>query len=173
MLEKGFVHIYTGNGKGKTTAALGLAVRAAGAGLRVFILQFMKGMPYSEHRFFEEHDAVKIEQYGSTDFYHTGKDRDRHMAFIQEGMRRAKEVLLSGEFSLVILDEVVTAVQMGLLDEKEVVDLIRKRPAGTELVLTGRGATATLLEYADLVTEMKEVRHYYTKGIVARKGIEF
>lgn len=173
-IDRGYTHLYTGNGKGKTTAALGLALRAAGAGLRTLMIQFMKGQHYSEL------DAVKmldghivIEQYGSPDFCRPGDgDISEHYRNAQRGVARAREALHEEGFSIIILDEIVTALLFKLLTLEEIIELIRAKPSGRELVLTGRGAPEKLFEHCDLVTEMREIRHYYESGVPARAGIE-
>lgn len=174
MLDKGYIQLYTGNGKGKTTAALGLALRAAGAGLKVLILQFMKGQHYSEL------DAVKmlggavsIEQLGSESFCRVGDDTfPEHRKLAQRGMERAVRAVEGAEADIIILDEAVTAMHFGLFSQEELFSLMAKKGASTELVLTGCGATKELIEKCDLVTEMGEVKHYYRAGVQARKGIE-
>lgn len=174
MLKKGYVQLYTGNGKGKTTAALGLAFRAAGAELRTIIVQFMKGQRYSELdsvRFFG--GLVVIEQYGSPAFCRPDDENmEEHYRLARKGMSRAKEVLSDPSFSLVVLDEIVTASLFKLITIDEILELIRIKPADKELVITGRGATPELIEACDLVTEMKEIKHYYNAGVNARTGIE-
>lgn len=169
---KGYVQVYTGAGKGKTTAALGLAMRAAGAGLRVFIAQFVKGMKYSELKAIERFsDLITIKQYGRDCFiYQVPKDEDIRAA--REGLEEVKEVVFSGLYPLVILDEANIATYYNLFSIEEVLELIDKKPENVELVITGRNAHPRLMERADLVTEMREVKHYYTKGVQARTGIE-
>ncbi len=173
MLIQGYTHIYTGDGKGKTTAALGLVLRAAGAGLKCLIIQFMKGRDYSELRSLARlHDLVSVEQHGSKDFCVPGENRDVHAEFAGNGYERACSALIEGDCSLIVLDEIITAVAFGLIDEEKVIDLIKRKPPAVELVLTGRGASDRLVQHADLVTEMKEIKHYYTTGVRARTGIE-
>lgn len=173
MKKEGMVHIYTGNGKGKTTASLGLAVRALGHDFKVYIGQFMKGQIYGELKTLEKLGVV-VERFGTNNCIispdHVEQiDIDKAKA----GYERAKEILKSGEYDLVILDEICICPFFNLLTEDQIIDLIRLKPEETELVLTGRYAPETLLDYADLVTEMKEIKHYYnTKGLLARDGIE-
>ncbi len=168
----GYVHVYTGNGKGKTTAALGLALRAICAGKKIYIGQFIKGMHYSEL------DAVKylpnlvIEQYGRGCFIR-GKPTEEDIKLARNGLKRAREVLNNQTFDIVILDEINVAIFYKLLDVVEVLELITNRPRNVELILTGRYAPKQIVEMADLVTEMVEVKHYYRQGLPARKGIEF
>jgi cob(I)alamin adenosyltransferase len=170
--KKGYVQIYTGNGKGKTTAAFGLAMRAAGAGLPVFIAQFMKSGRYSETRAFERlADLVTLRQYGSGRFVH-GKPSEEDALAAIEGLKEARVALQSGKYKVVILDEAVIAVFFDLFTVEDLLDLIAARPDEVELVITGRNADPRLLEKADLVTEMREVKHYYAAGVQARDGIE-
>jgi len=171
-LKKGYVHIYTGDGKGKTTAAIGLAIRAIGCGLKVFLAQFIKGMKYSEIKLLESlGDSIKIIQYGRGCFI-KGKPTEEDIEAAQKGLIKAKEIMLSGDYDLVILDEINVAQYFGLLSVSDILDFIKDRPENIELILTGRRADERLIEKADLVTEMKEIKHYYEKGVKARQGIE-
>lgn len=173
-MTKGYVQIYTGDGKGKTTAALGLAMRAAGAGLRVYIGQFIKDMEYGEIGIIRERlPEITAELYGNE----AGCIIDRapseeDVRCAQQGLARAKAVLSGGEYDLVILDELTIPLSMGLLDLSEILEMIRQKPENVELVITGRSAPAELIDMADLVTEMKEVKHYYREGVLSRRGIE-
>jgi len=170
-MRKGYVQVYTGNGKGKTTAALGLALRAAGAGLKVFIAQFIKGQRCSEHLMLERFgDMITYRQYGRGLIRHTPAEED--ITWAREGMREISDVVRSGSYDVVILDEVNVAVSLGLISVEKVLGLIRGKPYGLELVLTGRNAHDAVMEEADLVTEMREIKHYYKKGVQARRGIE-
>lgn len=173
-LEKGYVQLYTGNGKGKTTAALGLALRAAGAGLSVIIIQFMKGQHYSELEGVKLlGDAVTIEQYGSPEFCRPDDSQIReHFDLAQKGLARAQEVLMNVQYNIVILDEIVTAHLFKLIPLDEILKLFEMKPESTELIITGRGAPKKLIRQCDLVTEMKEIKHYYHDGVMERKGIE-
>ncbi len=169
---RGYVQVYTGNGKGKTTAAFGLALRAAGAGLKVYIGQFLKKGEYSElnsiNRF---KDLIKVEQFGGKRYIGQEiKEEDRELA--KKGFKKIKEVIFSGEYDVVILDEINVALYYKLLSEEDLIDLIKNKPSDVELVLTGRYASSQIIEIADLVTEMKEIKHYFSKGIKARTGIE-
>jgi cob(I)alamin adenosyltransferase len=171
--KRGYVQVYTGNGKGKTTAALGLGLRASGDGLMVFMLQFMKGRRYSEIDAIENIDNFTIVQHGRDEFV-SKKDPARiDIDLALDGFEKAKEVLLSGEYDLVILDELNVAVDFGLIPLDDALKLIKDKPEHVELVLTGRGAPEEFMELADLVTEMREIKHFYQKGVEARKGIEF
>ena len=171
-MKKGYIQVYTGNGKGKTTAALGLTLRAAGAGLKVYIGQFLKGMHYSELDALKRFDdLVTIKQLGSDCFiFKKPTDNDREMA--RAGFEELKKIACSGEYDIVIFEEANVAVQLGLLNVNDLLDVIKSKPINVELVFTGRGAPDELIEAADLVTEMTEIKHYYHAGIEARTGIE-
>ncbi len=173
-LGRGYIQVYTGNGKGKTTAALGLAVRAAGHGLRTVILQFMKGwIDYGELegvRMLAPY--AEIRQAGRDTFVNREKPDPEDVRLAREGWAQAKDILLEGNADILVLDEINCAMDFGLLPVGEVVDALRNKPAGMEVVLTGRGAPAAVIEIADLVTEMREVKHYYAKGVDARVGVE-
>lgn len=169
---QGCVQVYTGDGKGKTTAALGLTMRAVGSGLRVYIAHFMKKGHYGEMAACAKlGEQIKAEQFGTGRFVRGKPDADDIDAG-QKGLEAVKAALTSGAYDIVIADEANVAVAMGVIDEQAVLDLIAARPAQVELVLTGRGATQTIMSAADLVTEMRAVKHYYEKGVAARKGIE-
>ncbi|MDJ0761826.1 MAG: cob(I)yrinic acid a,c-diamide adenosyltransferase [Myxococcota bacterium] len=169
------LQVYTGNGKGKTTAALGLALRAAGRGLKVFIGQFMKGTYYGELTGVDlQGDLIHIEQFGSA---HCIPLRDpphqEDINLADAGMKRSLEVLTSGEYPIVILDEISVAVHFQLISESDMLDLLDARPSHVELICTGRYATPSLIDRADLVTEMRVVKHPYDAiGLGARDGIE-
>jgi cob(I)alamin adenosyltransferase len=170
----GQFQIYTGDGKGKTTAALGLALRAAGAGLKVYVGQFIKKPGTSEAaallaRFA---DCVTLEVFGPTHFVLSAPSPE-DIAEARRGLAALRAALTGGRHDVVIGDEAVTAVAAGLLTEADLLALADARPAPVELVLTGRGATGALLIRADLVTEMRAIKHYYTRGVPARRGIEF
>lgn len=169
---KGYVQVYTGDGKGKTTAALGLALRAAGAGLKVYIAQFVKGMEYSELKALRNlSDSIVVKQYGRGCFiYKTPKEEDKRCA--REGLKDVWNVMLSGQYHLIILDEANIATHFKLFSVEDLLDLIHGKPENVEIVITGRRADPRIIEEADLVTEMKEIKHYYQKGVQAREGIE-
>ena len=167
----GKIHIYTGDGKGKTTAALGLALRAVGAGYRVYIVQFLKGQDYSELKSLKPIKEITVKRFGEKTFIHkVGTNPDKLAA--QQAFAWSKKILNSGRFDLVILDEVFLATFFKLIKVSEVVKLIKKKPKNVELVLTGRKASPQIVKLADYVTEMKEIKHPYQKGLLARKGIE-
>ncbi len=169
---QGYIHVYTGDGKGKTTAALGLALRAAGAGLKVFIAQFMKLGDYSEIKALERFgEEVTVEQYGLGRFIRGNPD-PADIDAARKGLERVREIFTAGRHGLVILDEANVAAACGLFSPVDLLDLINARPEGVEVVLTGRNAAPEILTRADLVTEMKMVKHYFQKGVAARTGIE-
>jgi cob(I)alamin adenosyltransferase len=169
-----FTQIYTGNGKGKTTAAIGQAVRAAGCGLKSCLIMFMKEYPYSELAGLQAlSEWITVGQYGGDEFvYRKEPPGEQDLAIARQALARAKQALQSGDFDIVILDEVCVAVYFGLLAAEQVAQLIRQRPEQVELILTGRYCPEELYELADLVTEMKEVKHYYRQGVLARKGFD-
>lgn len=172
-LEQGLVQVYTGEGKGKTTAALGLALRALGRGLKVFMLQFLKGDDTGElhaGRLFG--DRLTIEQTGLKGFIRRGHIAAADVQRAKEALRRAREILVSGEYDLVILDEINVALYFELISSNEVLQLLHDRAPKVEVVLTGRYAPQEIIAAADLVTEMKNIKHYYHAGVPARVGIE-
>ncbi|MEW6684600.1 MAG: cob(I)yrinic acid a,c-diamide adenosyltransferase [Candidatus Edwardsbacteria bacterium] len=171
----GTVQVYTGDGKGKTTAALGQALRASGHGLKVFVIQFMKGSKnYGELKAVKSFPNFTIEQYGLDTFVKKGAPSEKDLELAQKGFNKAKEIIKSSKYDMVILDEINVAIDYGLLELNEVVQLIKQKPKSVELILTGRYAPLQILALADLVTEMKELKHHYsTKGIQAREGIEY
>jgi cob(I)alamin adenosyltransferase len=169
---KGYVQVYTGDGKGKTTAAMGLAIRALGAGWRVYIAQFLKGGKYSEHKTLAKFaDQLTIKTYGRN-VYIKGKPEDEDRRLAQAAYKEMVEIVASGRYRLVILDEANVAVHYTLLTVEQILDLIDRRAEGVELVITGRYAHPRLIERADLVTEMREVKHYFHRGVKARMGVE-
>ncbi len=173
-LGKGYVQVYTGDSKGKTTAALGLAFRAMGHGLKTYIGQFMKGKLYGEL------DAARmvspyitIDQYGRDTFIHVQHPpREEDVRDAQVGLARAREAMLSGDYDIIVLDEICTASHFNLISVADMLEIITHKPDGVEVILTGRNAPPEVIDAADLVTEMKEVKHYFRKGIQARDGIE-
>lgn len=171
---QGYIQLYTGNGKGKTTAALGLALRAAGHGQKVYIGQFLKGQLYGELLAIRKYiPLVTIEQFGRKGFIHvTENPDDEDIDRARKGLQRCLKAMLSRKFRIVILDEVNVALHFGLLNEKDVLNFLNQKPADVEVVLTGRYAPPSLVKKADLVTEMKEKKHYYDKGVRSRPGIE-
>ena len=170
---KGYIQVYTGKGKGKTTAALGLALRAAGCGLKVFIAQFCKKRTCGEHialKRFE--DVITVKRFGSAKFI-KGIPSHKDIQIAVKGLREASKAVASGEYDIVILDEANDAVSLGLITVNNLIALIESKPDKVELVITGREANRKIYQHADLITDMREVKHYYKNGIKARKGIEY
>ena len=171
-INKGFIHVYTGNGKGKTTAALGLALRAAGAGLNVYIGQFLKKGEYNELFAIEKlQERITLEQFGRERFV-SEKIVDEDIQLARQGFQRVKEIMNCERYDVVILDEINVAFSYGLLDVNEVIDFFRTRPKKQELILTGRYAPEGIVDLADLVSEIKAIKHYYDRAVPARQGIE-
>ncbi|MGD8304821.1 MAG: cob(I)yrinic acid a,c-diamide adenosyltransferase [Desulfobacterales bacterium] len=169
---RGYIHVYTGNGKGKTTAAMGLAVRAAGAGLKVYIAQFAKYGEYSEVKGLKPlSDRITIEQFGCGRFIE-GQPSTEDVKAANRGLEAVKSVLAGGEHAVVILDEANVAVSLGLISETALAEMLASKPEEIEIIITGRGATPKIMELADLVTDMKEIKHYFQNGVQARRGIE-
>jgi cob(I)alamin adenosyltransferase len=169
---KGYIHVYTGEGKGKTTAALGLAIRAIGAGHKVFLAQFIKGGKYSELNTLKRlDDLITVEQFGLGRFIN-GNPTESDINAARQGLKKMKTVLSSGDYKVVILDEANIAVYYNLFSPQELIELTKCKTEETELIITGRHASPAIIEEADLVTEMKAVKHYYTEGVKARVGIE-
>jgi cob(I)alamin adenosyltransferase len=172
-LAQGCVQVYTGNGKGKSTAALGLILRAVGAGLKVFYGQFVKDQEYSEISVIKERfsDEVMFKSFGKGCFIDRNPtEQDKLSA--EQGLKVCLEAMLSEQFDVIILDEINIAIRYDLLKVKDVCDFIEDRPERVELILTGRSADPAVLKKADLITEMDPVRHYYDHGVLAREGIE-
>lgn len=169
---KGYIQIYTGNGKGKTTAAIGLAVRAVGAGKKVFFAQFVKGQIYSEIKTINEFlPSIKVKQYGLDCFiYNDPTQADIDAA--REGFKEVAQIIASAEYDVVVLDEANIALYYRLFTIDELISLLLNKPEETEIIITGRYAPDELIELADLVTEMREIKHYYAQGVEARIGIE-
>lgn len=170
MKEKGYVQVYTGNGKGKTTAAIGLTIRALGAGLKVLFVQFVKGLPYSEHKALSKFENLTIKQFGRPEFIHS-KPSQEDIKAARDGYNYVLGAFKEN-YDVIVLDEANIAVFFGLFSDDELLELINKKPQNTELIITGRYATQKIIEVADLATEMKEIKHYYTQGVIARDGIE-
>lgn len=171
-LDKGYIHVYTGDGKGKTTAAIGLAIRAAGAGLRVLFVQFIKGMAYSEIAALGRlSDRIAVRQYGRGRFIR-GEPCQEDIDAAGRGLTETRQALETGGYDMVVLDEANIAIQCNLFSIERLAELIASKPCEVEMVITGRYAHPFLLDCADVVTEMKEVKHYYQRGIMARVGIE-
>jgi cob(I)alamin adenosyltransferase len=178
ILDRGCIQVYTGDGKGKTTAAFGIALRMVGAGGKVFVGQFLKGRPSGEVEISSVLDGLTVEQFGaptfvfSSDGTHRKQDTDAALA----GLKRVEEVLASGQYDMIVMDEINVAADLGLIDAASVLALLEKKPERTEVILTGRmtdpDVFSQITEAADLVTEMKPIKHYYDAGVAARRGIE-
>ncbi|MGC8955458.1 MAG: cob(I)yrinic acid a,c-diamide adenosyltransferase [Fervidobacterium sp.] len=168
----GYIHVYTGNGKGKTTAAMGLALRAICSGKKVYMGQFIKGMKYSELEAPKYLPNFVIEQYGRDCFIKKNPEKiDIQLA--RQGLEKVTKIIQQGQYDIVILDEVNVAIYYGLFTVQDVIRALTNRPEHVEIILTGRYAPQELIDIADLVTEMREVKHYFQKGILAREGIEY
>ncbi len=172
-LSKGTVQVFTGDGKGKTTAALGCGLRAAGHGYRVLMVQFMKGRQYGELGAVQHVPEFEIVQFGLDSFVEKGRPSPEDLRLAREGFEKASAAVSSGDYDVVILDEVNVAVDYGLLGLEEILRLIEERPSHVELILTGRYAHQKMRDAADTVTEMVEVKHHHGAGIEAREGIEY
>ena len=169
---KGYIQVYTGNGKGKTTAAIGLSVRAAGAGLNVFIAQFIKMGEYSEIKSLKKlSDRITIKQFGLGRFI-KGKPSEDDIEAAQKGLSAVKSAILSENYDVIILEEGNVAVSIGLFSADDIMELFNLKTENVEIVITGRNAAPEIIEKADLVTEMKDIKHYFNKGVTARTGIE-
>jgi len=169
---KGYVQVYTGDGKGKTTAALGLSLRAAGAGLKVYIAQFLKKGDYSEIKALQQlSDVITIEQFGLGRFI-KNRPTEEEVGAARAGLEKIKKMMASGEYDVIIVEEGNVAAACGLFSIQDLIDLIDAKPDSVELVITGRNAAREVIQKADLVTEMKSIRHYFDKGVTARVGIE-
>jgi cob(I)alamin adenosyltransferase len=173
-LEKGLVQVYTGKGKGKTSAAFGLALRAIGRGLKVYVIQFIKGgFDYGELYIVDKLPNLRLKAFGRGKFVTEKPPETEDVELAQEALALAEEVVKNGEYDIVILDEINVALDLKLISLEKVLELIKNKPKHVELVLTGRYAPDEIIEAADLVTEMIEVKHPYKKGFQARKGIEY
>jgi len=170
-MSKGYIHLYTGNGKGKTTAAFGLALRAAMSGKKVYIGQFVKGMAYQETKCTDFIPGIEIEQYGTTCYIDRDPDEE-DIIRARRGLDKCRKAMQCGEYDVVIMDEITIAVYFHLLNDEMVLDAIKEKADQTEVVLTGRYASDVLIEAADLVSDIHEVKHYYTQGVLSRTGID-
>jgi cob(I)alamin adenosyltransferase len=170
---KGYIQVYTGNGKGKTTAAFGLSLRAAGAGKKVFFAQFVKGKTYSEIEAVQRYlPSVSVKQYGRGCFiFNDPVQADIDAA--RKGLEEVALIIASGEYDIVVLDEANIAIHYRLFTVEELIAILKTKPDETEIIVTGRHAPQQLIDFADLVTEMREVKHYYKSGVEARVGIEY
>jgi cob(I)alamin adenosyltransferase len=172
--KRGYIHVYTGDGKGKTTAALGLVLRAAGHGLKSYIIQFMKGnIEYGELKTVKQLGGlVKIKQMGRASFVNKKNPAPKDIQMAQDALKLARDILTKNEFDIVVLDEINVASDFNLISLEDVLELCRTKPINVELILTGRNAHKKVVDIADLVTEMNCVKHYYDNGVGARQGIE-
>lgn len=170
-MSKGYVHVYTGDGKGKTTAAFGLALRAACAGKNVYIGQFVKDMAYSETAVKERYENIMIEQLGDGCFIES-PPQAKDVNIAKDSLDKCANILAGGEYDVVVLDEVFIAIYFKLFSDQDLIEIIEKRVPHVEVILTGRYASSLLIEFADLVTEMKEIKHYYQQGVLSRPGID-
>jgi cob(I)alamin adenosyltransferase len=169
---KGYIQVYTGNGKGKTTAAFGQAIRASGYGRKIYIGQFMKGQLYGEVNALRNNPYIDIEQFGDEKFITKDKITEEHIKKSNHSLKRCLKKMKEGNYDIIILDEINVAIWFGLIKEKKVLELLDQRPEDVELILTGRYAPENIIKKADLVTEMKCIKHYYDRGVKARNGIE-
>jgi len=167
------IQVYTGNGKGKTTAALGLGLRAIGANKKVLLIQFLKDGQSSELKAIKKLKNFDLKVFGKKGFISKNNLTQKDFDLATQGFNFVQKEIQSKKYNLIILDEINMAIYFGLLKEKDIIDLIKKTPPKTELILTGRQASKKIIQLADLVTEMKQIKHYYKKGIKMRKGIEF
>jgi len=173
-LNQGLVQIFTGDGKGKTSAALGTVLRASGNGLRIYVVFFMKGdYPYGEFSILPKLPNVEIARFGLVSFCDPNNVKPEEKEQARLALAAAREVILSGKYDLVVLDEVNVAVAWKLIELEDVIRLLNEKPSDVELILTGRYADTKLVQLADLVTECLKIKHPYDEGIVARKGIEY
>lgn len=172
-LEKGYIHVYTGPGKGKTTSALGLGLRAAGAGFQVYMIQFMKGRKYSELESVKLLHNFTIVQYGRDEFVSKENPEQIDIDLAQKGFEHAQEIIKNSKYDMIILDEINVAIDYNLISVDSMLKLIREKPDNVELILTGRYAHPKLSKVANLVTEMLEIKHPYQQGVIARRGIDF
>lgn len=174
MGHKGLVIVITGNGKGKTTSAFGQALRAAGQGYKVFVVQFMKGRKYGEFKAIKKYlPDITIHLSGLDSFVMRDNPAAVDIELAQKGLELAKKAIKSGKYSMIILDEINIALDFKLITLKEVIELIKNKPAGLDLILTGRYAPPQIIKLADTVSEVKEVKHHYAAGIKDRAGIEY
>lgn len=167
------IHIYTSNGKGKTTASLGLGLRAAGAGKKVLLIQFLKNGESSEIKAIKKIKNFDVKVFGKKGFLNKNKLTKKDFNLARQGFNFVRKAVKSKKYGLIILDEINLINNFGLIKTNDLISLIKKTPSEIELILTGRNASKEIIQLADLVTEMKEIKHYYKKGIKARKGIEF
>lgn len=167
----GFIQVYTGDGKGKTSAAVGLTIRAVGAGLKVAFFQFLKGGFSSEIKILKSFPSIWYQNYGFSEI--SVKVTPELREILKRGWEDFKRLLFSGEYNIIVLDELTYILNWGVIEKEEWIEVFKQKPREVEIVITGRDAPKELIEIADLVTEMKNIKHYYEKGVQARKGIEW
>ncbi len=172
--DKGYIQVYTGNGKGKTTTAIGQAIRALGGGLKVYFVQFMKNFQYSELSLLENiHPNFTIKRYGTDDFVFKKTPPDEKLIVeMRDGLKKTEQIMLSESYDIIILDEILVSIYFKIFKTQEVISFLQKKPEKIEIILTGRYCPNEIIKLADLVTDMKEVKHYYQKGVSSRPGIE-
>jgi cob(I)alamin adenosyltransferase len=171
--EKGLIHIYTGSGKGKTTAAIGLGIRAIGANKKVYMIQFMKGRKYCELETLDKIKNFEYKQFGRDEFVSKDNPEQIDIDLAKKGFKHAEKIILENKYDILILDELNVVLDYNLIPMKEVLNLLLEKPEKLEIVLTGRYANTKFVKIADVVTEMLEIKHPYQNGIMARKGIDF
>ncbi len=173
-MQKGFIQVYTGNGKGKSTAAIGQVIRGAGFGLKSYVLMLMKEFPYNEIKIFEQlNNFISFAQVGKDDFvFRKELPSEIEKQKIKDALTDFTNKMLSNEFDILVLDEIFVAIYFRLTSTEDLLNIIKHKPENVELILTGRYCPKEIIEIADIVTEMKEIKHYYQKGILARRGIE-
>ncbi len=171
--RRGIFLVITGNGKGKTTSGFGCAMRALGHGFRVAVIQFMKGRPYGELLVLRDRLGVEVHQFGRNAFVDPKRPDPRDLDLARRGLDKAWEIVRAGRHDLLILDEINVVTDFKLVPTEEVVELIRARPRWMDVIATGRSAPAELVELADTVSEVREVKHHYRQGIESRAGMEF
>jgi cob(I)alamin adenosyltransferase len=173
-LDKAFVQVYTGNGKGKTSAAFGLALRAVGRGLKVYIVQFIKGgFDYGELYIVDKLPNLTLKAFGRGEFITATPAQKEDVKLAEQALQLAKQIVDSGQYDVVILDEINVALNLKLIGLEEILKLVKNKPKHMELVLTGRDAPSQVIDAADYVTEMREVKHPFSKGCQSRRGIEY
>lgn len=174
MSDLGLIQLYTGTGKGKTTASLGLALRACGHDLKVYMIQFMKGrIDYGELKAAENIEGLTIEQFGRPEFVDKDNPAQEDVKLAGEALQRSEDVILSGKYDMVILDEINVAIEWNLIELEDVINLLRKKPKSVEIILTGRYARKEIMDLADLVSEIREIKHPFERGMHSRVGIDF
>ncbi|MFQ5909370.1 MAG: cob(I)yrinic acid a,c-diamide adenosyltransferase [Thermoplasmata archaeon] len=174
MSDLGLIQVYTGTGKGKTTASLGLALRACGHGLKVYMIQFMKGrIDYGELKAVDKIEGLTIEQFGRPEFVDKDNPSEEDVKLAREALQKSREIILSGKYDMVILDEINVAIEWNLIRLEDVIDLLERKPANVEVILTGRYARKEIIDLADLVSEVREVKHPFKRGMHSRVGVDF